>query len=240
MTASEKAHVLLDGVRVLHDEWALVAGGLTEAQLRAPSALPDWTRAHVVSHVARNADGLLNLLTWARTGIEKPMYPSAEVREQEIEDGARRGAAEIVADLLAAGEKFLEYADAMPDDTWAAEVRNRTGTAIAGSVVARMRLSEVTIHLADLGHGYDLARAIGLAGPLVDDLVEHAIFTRAAHLPAISLVGIAEDGTRYEWAMGAAAGPTVTGSCADVLAWLTGRADGSALDGDVPPLPPFK
>jgi len=240
VTTSEKAHALLDGVRVLHDEWALVAAGLTEAELRAPSALPDWTRAHVVTHVARNADGLLNLLTWARTGIEKPMYPSAEVREQEIEDGARRGAAEIIADVVAAGEKFLEYADTMPDDTWAAEVRNRTGTAIAGSVVARMRLSECAIHLADLGHGYDLARAIGLVSPLVDDLVEHAIFTRSAHLPAISLVGIEEDGTRHEWAMGAAPGPTVTGSSADVLAWLTGRTDGSALDGDVPQLPPYK
>ena len=240
MTTSEKAHALLDGVRVLHDEWALVAAGLTEAELRAPSALPDWTRAHVVTHVARNADGLLNLLTWARTGIEKPMYPSAEVREQEIEDGARRGAAEIIADVVAAGEKFLEYADTMPDDTWAAEVRNRTGTAIAGSVVARMRLSECAIHLADLGLGYDLVRAIGLVSPLVDDLVEHAIFTRSAHLPAISLVGIEEDGTRHEWAMGAAPGPTVTGSSADVLAWLTGRTDGSALDGDVPQLPPYK
>ncbi len=239
MTASEKAHALIDGVRRLHDEWALVAGGLTEADLRAPSALPGWTRAHLLSHVARNADGLLNLLTWARTGVEKPMYPSAEVRDEEIEAGAQRGAAEILADVVAAGEKFLEYAEAMPDDAWGAEVRNRGGTVISGAVVARMRLGEVVIHLADLDHGYDLARATALAGPLVDDLAEHAIFSRGGDLPAIRLVGIAEDGTRHEWTMGAAPGSTVTGSCGDVLAWLTGRADGTALDGAVPPLPPW-
>ena len=31
-----------------------------------PSSLPNWTRAHVLTHVARNADALINLLTWAR------------------------------------------------------------------------------------------------------------------------------------------------------------------------------
>ena len=34
---------------------------------RAPSALPGWTRAHVLTHLARNADAMVNLLTWART-----------------------------------------------------------------------------------------------------------------------------------------------------------------------------
>ncbi len=42
-----------------------------------PCGLPDWTRADVVAHMARNADALMNLLAWARTGDEKPMYPSA-------------------------------------------------------------------------------------------------------------------------------------------------------------------
>ena len=35
----------------------------------APSALPGWSRAHVLTHVARNADAMINLLTWARTGV---------------------------------------------------------------------------------------------------------------------------------------------------------------------------
>src|SRR5207302_5406054 len=61
-TASEKAHALLDGVRKLDDEWARAIGGLGEPELRAPSALPGWSRAHVLPHVARNADGLKNLL----------------------------------------------------------------------------------------------------------------------------------------------------------------------------------
>ena len=43
-----------------------------------PSSLPDWTRAHVLTHVARNADAMVNLVTWARTGVPTPAYPSRE------------------------------------------------------------------------------------------------------------------------------------------------------------------
>ncbi|MGD9796034.1 MAG: maleylpyruvate isomerase N-terminal domain-containing protein, partial [Acidimicrobiia bacterium] len=41
---------------------------LSDTALRERSALPDWSRAHVLVHLARHADGLRNLLLWARTG----------------------------------------------------------------------------------------------------------------------------------------------------------------------------
>ena len=47
-----------------------------EEAFAAPSLLPGWTRAHVLSHVARNADAMINLLRWAKTGVETPAYPS--------------------------------------------------------------------------------------------------------------------------------------------------------------------
>lgn len=34
------------------------AAGLTDSQAREPSLLPCWSRGHVLSHLARNADGL--------------------------------------------------------------------------------------------------------------------------------------------------------------------------------------
>jgi maleylpyruvate isomerase len=57
--------------------------------LAQPCELPDWTRADVVAHMARNADALVNLLTWARTGDEKPMYPSAAARAAGIAASAQ-------------------------------------------------------------------------------------------------------------------------------------------------------
>ncbi|MEU4520810.1 maleylpyruvate isomerase family mycothiol-dependent enzyme [Amycolatopsis sp. NPDC024027] len=232
MTASEKAHALLDGIRKLDDEWARAIGGLGEPELRAPSALPGWSRAHVLTHVARNADGLQNLLVWANTGVETPMYASAEARERDIEAGARRAAADLLADFVASAGRFEQYAAAMPDDAWAREARNRQGAPVTGAVVARMRLSELTIHLADLDRGYDLDRVLALLGPLTEDVVQNAVTARGSHLPALRL---ATDG--FEWTMGAAPKTTVRGSAGALLAWLSGRTDGAALDGDVPPLP---
>ena len=232
MTASEKAHELLAGIRTLDDEWARVIGGLGEPGLRAPSALPGWSRAHVLAHVARNADGLRNLLVWANTGVETPMYRSEEARDADVEAGARHPAADLVADVVASAARFAEYAEAMPDDAWAREVRNRRGVLVTAAVVARMRLSELVIHLADLDRGHDLDRVLGLLGPLAEDVVQHAITTRSAHLPALRLVA-----GEFAWTMGAAPGATVTGSCGELLAWLSGRSDGSALDGDVPRIP---
>jgi maleylpyruvate isomerase len=233
VTASEKAHALLDGVRKLDDEWARAIGGLGEPELRAPSALPGWSRAHVLAHVARNADGLKNLLTWANTGAETPMYASAEAREADIEAGAQRGVADVLADFVASAARFEEYAASLPDDAWAREARNRQGAPVSGAVVARMRVSELTIHLADLDRGYDLDRVLALLGPLAGEVVQHAITSRSAHLPALRLVA---EGTG-EWTMGAVPGATVTGTSGQLLAWLSGRSGGESLDGDVPRIP---
>lgn len=232
MTASGKAHALLHGVRKLDDEWARVIGGLGEPGLRAPSALPGWSRAHVLAHVARNADGLRNLLTWANTGVETPMYAGAEARDADIEAGSRQPAADLLADVVASAARFAEYAEAMPDDAWARQARNRQGAPVTGTVVVRMRLSELTIHLADLDRGYELDRVLGLLGPLTEDVVQHAITAREAHLPALRLVA-----GGFEWTTGAAPGPPVTGTSGRLLAWLSGRSDGTGLDGDVPRIP---
>ena len=34
---------------------------MSEGDLRAPSLLPEWTRAHVLAHLARGADAMRNL-----------------------------------------------------------------------------------------------------------------------------------------------------------------------------------
>ena len=61
--------------------------GLGEGSLDGPSMLPGWTRRHVLSHVAANAEALGNLVQWARTGVETPMYGSPEARAAGIARG---------------------------------------------------------------------------------------------------------------------------------------------------------
>src|SRR5579859_308739 len=89
----------LDRLAAATDRVLATAAALTDAQAREPSLLPGWTRGHVLTHIARNADGLRNLLIWARTGTEVPMYASAQARNDDIEAGAGRPAAGLAADV---------------------------------------------------------------------------------------------------------------------------------------------
>jgi maleylpyruvate isomerase len=130
------------------------AGQLSAAEIRQPSLLPGWTRGHVLSHVARNADGLRNLLIWARTGTPTPMYPSAEARVAGIEAGAERGPAEQAADLAESAGRFRDEALAMPGDAWQVQVRTLNDPPFPASEVLVRRLAEVELHHADLGAGY--------------------------------------------------------------------------------------
>ena len=65
------APVALDGIDAAAAALQAAAEGLTAEQARAPSLLPSWTRGHVLTHVARNADALANLLHTARTGEDR-------------------------------------------------------------------------------------------------------------------------------------------------------------------------
>ncbi|MFD0327451.1 maleylpyruvate isomerase N-terminal domain-containing protein [Streptacidiphilus monticola] len=60
---------------------------LTDSEVREPSLLPEWTRAHVLTHIARAADSRTRLLTAARTGAQLPQYLSEEERSRQIEAG---------------------------------------------------------------------------------------------------------------------------------------------------------
>src|SRR6266516_7719364 len=74
---------------------------IAEPDLRAPSRLPGWTRAHVLAHLARGADAMRYLLIRARSGEDRPAYASEQERAAAIEHTAGQGAKELVADLAA-------------------------------------------------------------------------------------------------------------------------------------------
>src|SRR5260370_18500706 len=88
---------------------------LTDEDLRQPSALPGWTRGHVVAHIARNADSCWNLLEWARTGVEVPQYPNDEVREAGVEASAGRPAAQLLAENATPPAPFAPPSHTLPE-----------------------------------------------------------------------------------------------------------------------------
>ena len=66
----------------------------------APSLCEGWTRGHVLSHVARNAEAIGRLADWAVSGTRQEMYPGgAKARNAEIEAGAGRSLDDLVTDV---------------------------------------------------------------------------------------------------------------------------------------------
>ncbi len=128
---------------------------ITDSDLRAPSLLPGWTRAHVLAHVARNADAMRNLLAGVRTGQDRPGYASAEAREAGIEQGAGRPARELTDDLAGSAMALRTVARQLPGEGWQVPVRMlEEAPPFPAAELLTRRLVEVELHHCDLGTGY--------------------------------------------------------------------------------------
>jgi maleylpyruvate isomerase len=230
---------------------------MADAAFAAPSLLPGWSRAHVLTHVARNADAMINLLDWARTGVPTPAYASGEQRDREIETGAGRDPAAIRDDVLASSDRLAVAVRGMPAAAWSVRVGGAQH-AIPASDVPWMRAREMWIHAVDLDVGASLSDA---PGPMLVALLSDAADTMGAspQCPPLSLV--AGDINR-NWAVGrGTAGDEhaelssaaehagiedlrrveVCGSAAGLALWLLGRSKGRDLrtgDGSPLPVPP--
>ncbi len=207
--------------RLLH-----TAHGLDDAAVAAPSLLPMWTRGHVLTHIARNADSLVNLLTWARTGVETPQYASVERRNADIEAGAPRPATAQLEDLTEACARFAEAVDAMPPEAWSVTVVWRGGSSAPAAQVMWARLSEVEIHHVDAGAGYgpaDWPEAFTVR------LLRRAV-RRFADDPDGPRVVIRAPEVGHDQPIGTdTTSPVVTGPAWAAAAWLIGRSPGDGL-----------
>jgi maleylpyruvate isomerase len=127
---------------------------LADSDLRAPSLLPGWTRAHVLAHLARNADAMRHVLIGARSGRDRPGYATAAVREADIESGAGLTANVLTADVADSAMALRTVARQLPDDAWQLPVRMLGQDRFPAAQLVTRRLVEVELHHADLGIGY--------------------------------------------------------------------------------------
>ena len=155
-SAAAEARRCLSEVRAVTEILDRAVGELDDERMHRPSLLPGWTRAHVITHLARNADGFVNLLTWARTGVEHPMYPSNADRDADIEEGADRLAQVVREDLRAAGDRFGRGRGAVR--LAVAGDRGRAGVMVFPAAnIPSMRLFEMWVHLVDLDVDFGFA-----------------------------------------------------------------------------------
>ncbi|UUU21201.1 maleylpyruvate isomerase family mycothiol-dependent enzyme [Streptomyces sp. DSM 40750] len=230
----------LASVREATDRLLSAAAALDNAAVTEPSRLPGWTRGHILAHLARNADALVNVLEG------RSMYVSEGARDADIERDAPRPLEAQLADVRESANRFQDAASASAD--WSRTVELRNGVTDSASRVPFRRWIEVEIHHVDLGIGYELE-------DLPQEFTQREINFLADRFrghPGVPALMIKQDDGRLipTGDVGSVAPAqlesghrlTVGGSRADLLGWLAGRRDGAALHvegGLLPALPPL-
>ena len=137
-----------------HDRLLAGITPLADGDMRSASQLPGWTVGHVLTHLARNADGHIRRLEGALAGHDLARYAGGpSQRSADIEAGASRPANQITADVTSSARRLEDVwrrcdeaewpnPHLMADDHWP----------IPASPVRRLR--EVEMHHVDLGLGY--------------------------------------------------------------------------------------
>lgn len=200
--------------------------------VRAPSLCAGWTRGHVLTHVARNADGLGALVRSAVDGTGETMYASAQGRDADIDAGSDRPADELVDDVERTARTLAELLPRLAPQHAEVRLERTPGRfLVKAKNIPFMRVRELIFHHVDLQGGF----GFGDVPPELQRLLlrEEVRRLRAAD-PSPDLTLRTPDGD--EWTVGAGTA-SVVGDRGALLGWL-GRGLTTGLTGDsLPRLP---
>ena len=150
----ERPTELIDVCVASHERLLATATRLNDDDLRAPSRLPGWTRAHVLAHLARNADSHTWLFKGAKMGESRRQYPEAGMRERDIESDSTLDR-DVLLEDLARSCRDLEVAwNGLNDELWDFRAFVGVGERPMADILFR-RLREVEVHHVDLNASYD-------------------------------------------------------------------------------------
>lgn len=154
-TTPAEREAALDAVERAHRQLIEALDGAQEADVGQPSRLPGWTVGHVLTHIARNAEGIGRMLSAAADGEIGDMYPGGKDRRHaDIETGALRSLSDLREDVASTAAALQEVFLQLPATAWSG-----TGRMIAGDVpigsLPFLRRREVLVHHVDLGLGFE-------------------------------------------------------------------------------------
>jgi maleylpyruvate isomerase len=242
MTAPEPAALLAE----LHKAAAVVtsiAAKLTDADVKAPSALPGWTRGHVLAHLAGISHAMARQLEYGGRGETVELYDGGqEGRTKAIDMAAGHDAPTHQADLQAALDRALAAFDALGNPGngtahWQTPISYRGGVVLDGGLAL---WRELVIHTSDLGTG---------RGPETwsRNFCEHLFDFLAARVPAGQKFVLQPLGLPPVTIGSGGRSTVISGMITDIAAWLAGREPtlgslraSAAADGvDLPELLPW-
>ncbi|MDP9117585.1 MAG: maleylpyruvate isomerase family mycothiol-dependent enzyme [Actinomycetota bacterium] len=195
----------------------------TDDYVRGASLLPNWSRAHVLTHLARNADGISRALSGVLRNEIVPRYPQGTPgRNADIESGALRSSAEILGDVRDSAQRLDRVFAAVADaHAWDRPTEDRPA-----GFYAAARWREIEIHRVDAAGKYGAADwPSDFVGYLLPELVS-GLAERTGRGVRIT---VSPTGSRCpelagrEWTVGTGELVEVRGPDWAVLAWLVGR-----------------
>jgi maleylpyruvate isomerase len=195
---------------------------LTEDAWHQSTCLPGWTRAHIATHLARNAEYFDSIIRAAQVGDPQPALVDVSTRRNFLEIGAERHALELQIDLDATAGALQNTIDAITD--WTPEV-SLDNADLALTAVPLARLHEVNVHHLDLNCGLTVD---DIPADAAEWLLRWVLFRlRDTALPTIQVTS-----NTVQAEIGSSATTLqVSGSNASLWAWLSGRADADAVTG---------
>lgn len=165
-----------------------------------PSVLPGWTRGHVLTHLARNADAMVRTLEGTLRGEQVPMYIGEAERDADIEAGSGRELTELIDDVATSAERLAATWDRLGPDDWAGQAVQRSGVVPALRLIGA-RWREVEIHRVDLDDGYGPGDwPASFVAPLLPSLLDPARL--GPRLPAGLAVEVINTDSGQRWLAG--------------------------------------
>ena len=136
---------------------ATLDGTLTDEACRSASLLSGWTRGHLLSHLARNAESHTRMFRAAMRGEASEQYPGGKpVRDQEIEAGATKSATQLVADVRTSIYALEAAWASATETTWMGHgiKSHGDGSRVFIHELLLFRWCETEVHHADLDLGF--------------------------------------------------------------------------------------
>lgn len=195
---------------------------ISDSDWLGPTALPGWTRAHVATHLARNADVLRRYVTRLTAS---PVLERDDI-VQDLEAGSRRSPLDIQIDLDTSSGLLNDAFDKVSSDAWATPLHGGLD-GLTASDLPMLRLNEVVLHHVDLDCGFVFTDI----DPRVAELLLAWNLYRRVDLVAGPGIAVRTSAGQI---LRAGSGPgvsEVTGTDANLLGWLTGRLPRTAVSG---------
>jgi maleylpyruvate isomerase len=204
-------------------------------EVGAASLCEGWTRGHVLTHIARNADGIADTIAGALRGTIVERYPDGwDARNAAIAAGADRPFPALVSDVADSAARLAAVLEAVrAADGW--DLPTAEEQTPQSWVYRRWR--EVVVHHVDLATSYTPEDwpPMFVSTELADAASSLAkrVSAGAIRVTVTAEGSLTSDYVGKEWRAGEGEPVEVSGPDWAVLAWLAGRGSvaSSALSG---------